>query len=511
MLDKIKASTKLFILVFVMSSVIIGIGLYGISNFRTMNLNLKTIYEDRILPMIQLSRVRNNYNIGIMSTVQKLKAKQLTYNQAKKKVKTAKETIAKEWENYMATYLTPEEEKLAKEATVLMGDAEESIDNLTSILDKQDSVALDKFMLTEMYTTIEPVANKVTELSLLQARVAKEIYDQSNETYKASSMNAYILITISLAFAVLLSYYIVKNINEMIRKLQELILYVSNTSDGIASASEEMSTSSQMMSEGATEQASSAEQVAASMEQMTANILQNTENAQQTERLTTKVVADLLEGSKSVNETVVSMKDIANKISIIGEIARQTNLLALNAAVEAARAGENGKGFAVVAAEVRKLAERSQVAAAEINELSRNGVTISEKSGKLFEVLVPDIQKTSKLVQEISASSLEQNSGVEQINSALQQLSTVIQQNASTAEELAASSEELSSQADQLRETVNNSSIGSEEKTKHSTPKPIKIKKNSFKVNKPMMSNKNGIELNMGNSMDAKDSDYEKY
>jgi methyl-accepting chemotaxis protein len=346
----------------------------------------------------------------------------------------------------------------------------------------------------------------------LQVRVAEEVYKDSNSIYKATSLNSYILIVVSLVFGILLSYYIVKNINDMIKKLQDLVLYVSNTSDSIAQASQEMSSSSQMMSEGATEQASSAEEVAASMEQMTANILQNTENAQQTERLTTKVVADLMEGSKAVNETVISMKDIASKISIIGEIARQTNLLALNAAVEAARAGENGKGFAVVAAEVRKLAERSQVAAAEINELSRNGVTISEKSGKLFEMLVPDIQKTSKLVQEISASSVEQNSGVEQINSALQQLSNVIQQNASTAEQLAASSEQLSSQADQLRETVNKNSMGTEEnKSKNFVPKSVRNKKTISRMNRPQMSSKNGLELNMGSSMDAKDSDYEKY
>lgn len=514
MLDKIKASTKLFLLVFVMSAVIVGIGVYGINNLKAMNKITRTLYADRVMPMVQLSTVRVSYSLEVVSSAQKLKSGQISFQQAKKTVKKATEKINKNWTDYMSTYLTPEEEKLAKESIVLMDAADEAVDNLRLIIEKEDSVALEKFINSELYPNIDPLVDKLTELIQLQVRVAGEVYENSNEVYADTSTNSYILIVFSLAFGIILSFYIVKNINDMIKKLQDLILYVSNASDNIASASQEMSASSQLMSEGASEQASSAEQVAASMEEMTANILQNTENAQQTERLTLKVVNDLMEGSKSVNETVVSMKDIANKITIIGEIARQTNLLALNAAVEAARAGENGKGFAVVAAEVRKLAERSQVAAAEINDLSRNGVTISEKSGKLLEMLVPDIQKTSKLIQEISASSVEQNSGVEQINSALQQLSNVIQQNAATAEELASSSEVLSSQADQLRETVNKNSSSKESLSpaKQATPaKSTKYKKSFSSAPRGNMGNKNGIELNMGSGLDAKDSDYEKF
>jgi len=513
MLDKIKASTKLFLLVFVMSAVIVGIGVYGINNLKAMNMITKTMYEDRVLPMVQLTGVRGAYTLEIMATANKLQAHQLNYQQVKRIIKKGSEKASKNWADYMATYLTPEEDQLVKQAIAYMDVAEESMDNLRLIIDKQDSVALKKFVNEEMYPSFDPVIAKLNDLIQLQVRVANEVYINSNEVYSSTSINSYILIVFSLAFGITLSFYIVKNINDMIKRLQDLILYVTNASDNIASASQEMSASSQLMSEGASEQASSAEQVAASMEEMTANILQNTENAQQTERLTVKVVGDLLEGSKAVNETVISMKDIANKITIIGEIARQTNLLALNAAVEAARAGENGKGFAVVAAEVRKLAERSQVAAAEINDLSRNGVTISERSGKLLEMLVPDIQKTSKLVQEISASSVEQNSGVEQINSALQQLSNVIQQNAATAEELASSSEVLSSQADQLRETVNKNSGGQDVGTvQKATPvKTNKYKKAFSSTSRNALASKNGVDLNMGNGMDAKDSDYERF
>jgi methyl-accepting chemotaxis protein len=187
---------------------------------------------------------------------------------------------------------------------------------------------------------------------------------------------------------------------------------------------------------------------------MCSNIRHNSENAQQTEKIAIKAEDDAMEGGKAVYETVVAMKEIAEKINIIEEIARQTNMLALNAAIEAARAGEHGKGFAVVAAEVRKLAERSQAAAAEISDLSTSSVGVAEKAGKMLDQMVPDIQKTAELVQEISAASGEQNSGAEQINSAIQQLDRVTQQNAAGAEELSSTSEELASQAEQLLGSV---------------------------------------------------------
>jgi methyl-accepting chemotaxis protein len=186
------------------------------------------------------------------------------------------------------------------------------------------------------------------------------------------------------------------------------------------------------------------------MEEMVSNIKQNADNAQQTDKIANKSAKDAQESGKSVLEAVAAMKEIASKISIIEEIARQTNLLALNAAIEAARAGEHGKGFAVVAAEVRKLAERSQKAAGEINQLSSNTLKVSEKSGEMLDKLVPDIQRTAELVQEITAASKEQDTGAEQINKALQQLQQVIQQNASASEEMASTTEELTGQSEQL-------------------------------------------------------------
>jgi len=243
-------------------------------------------------------------------------------------------------------------------------------------------------------------------------------------------------------------------LNSMVEKLREVVTSVKASSDNVASGSQELSASSEEMSQGATEQAAAAEEASASMEQMSANIRQNADNALQTEKIAVKSAEDARDGGRAVRETVTAMKDIAGKISIIEEIARQTNLLALNAAIEAARAGEHGKGFAVVASEVRKLAERSQNAAAEISKLSTSSVQVAEAAGEMLNKMVPDIQRTAELVQEIAASCKEQDSGAEQVNQAIQQLDQVIQQNASVSEEMAATSEELSSQAEQLQDII---------------------------------------------------------
>jgi len=240
----------------------------------------------------------------------------------------------------------------------------------------------------------------------------------------------------------------------MVQQLSDVVSEVKGASDNVAQGSMEMSSGSESMSQGASEQAAAAEEASSSMEQMSANIRQNADNALQTEKIAVKSAADAIEGGKAVAQTVLAMKEIAGKINIIEEIARQTNMLALNAAIEAARAGEHGKGFAVVASEVRKLAERSQAAAGEISKLSVSSVDVAEKAGVMLAQLVPDIQKTAELVQEISASSKEQDTGASQINKAIQQLDQVIQQNAGAAEEMSSTAEELSSQAEQLQSTI---------------------------------------------------------
>jgi methyl-accepting chemotaxis protein len=244
------------------------------------------------------------------------------------------------------------------------------------------------------------------------------------------------------------------SLEAMTTSLNGIVSSVQTAARQVEGGSNQISSAAQQMSQGATEQAASAEEVSSSVEEMNATIRQNADNSLATEKIAFQSATDAEEGGRAVVETVKAMKDIASKTEIIEEIARQTNLLALNAAIEAARAGEAGKGFAVVASEVRKLAERSQLAAAEIGDLSKRSVAVAEKAGSMLGKMVPDIKKTAELVQEISASSREQNTGTDQIAKAITQLDTVIQHNASASEEMASMAEELSGQAGQLAETV---------------------------------------------------------
>jgi methyl-accepting chemotaxis protein len=247
---------------------------------------------------------------------------------------------------------------------------------------------------------------------------------------------------------------VIDALNAMTSKLREVVGEVTAAARNVASGSQELSATAEQLSQGATEQASSTEEASASMEEMAATIKQSADNASQTEKIARQSSADANASGQAVGKAVDAMQTIAEKIMVVQEIARQTDLLALNAAVEAARAGEHGRGFAVVASEVRKLAERSQAAAAEISTLSTDTVKAARSAGDMLSKLVPDIQRTAELVEEISAGSREQNAGAAQINTAIQQLDKVTQQNTSAAEELSATSEELASQAEQLQSAI---------------------------------------------------------
>jgi len=252
-------------------------------------------------------------------------------------------------------------------------------------------------------------------------------------------------------------------LNTMVVRLKEVAHSVKTASANVATVSRRLSADSEQISHGATTQAATAEEASSAVEEMNVSTSQNAANAHETETIALKAESDAQESGKAVLEAVTAMKQIAEKIVIIDEIARQTNLLALNAAIEAARAGEHGKGFAVVAAEVRKLAERSQTAAAEIGKLSSSSVEVADVARVMLERLLPEIQKTTELIREISASSKEQSSGSDQINTSIQELNQVIQQNAGAAEEMTSTAQELSAQADQLREVVDFFNVGEDE------------------------------------------------
>jgi methyl-accepting chemotaxis protein len=261
------------------------------------------------------------------------------------------------------------------------------------------------------------------------------------------------------------------SLESMVERLRGVVADAIAASVNVSSGSQELSASSEQVSQGATEQASAAEEASASMEQMAANIKQNADNASQTEKIARQSAKDAEVSGDAVNRAVAAMQTIAQKIGIVQEIARQTDLLALNAAVEAARAGEHGKGFAVVASEVRKLAERSQSAAAEISDMSTDTVKAAQQAGEMLSRLVPDIRKTAELVSEISAACREQDIGAAQINEAIQQLDKVTQQNSSASEEMAATSEELAAQSEELQTSI---SFFKVEQNHRAAPAPVK-------------------------------------
>jgi methyl-accepting chemotaxis protein len=243
-------------------------------------------------------------------------------------------------------------------------------------------------------------------------------------------------------------------LNAMIQRLSEIVTNVKLVANNVATSSEQMTSSSANMSHGAAQQASATEEASSSMQQMSANIRQNANNARETEKLALQSAQYAEEGGKVVAETVIAMKQIAQKIAIIEDIAAQTRMLSLNATIEAARAKDHGRAFSVVASEVRQLSSITKEAAEEINELATSSLDVSQKAGEMLTTLVPSIHKTAELVQEISMASREQSTGAEHINDAIQQLDQVTQQNASTSDELAAMAEILSTQAQQLQQTI---------------------------------------------------------
>ena len=495
-MKNIKISVKLIILTLILSGIIAFVGIMGIENLKTVNAGLETMYADRVVPLEQLKNISDAFAVSGVDIAHKARNGNISWKKALRELDKAEKIIDKNWQTYIATKIEGDELRLLNEAIKLKEDADIGVITAMEILRERKTpetqALLDSFVVYEMYPLVEPFTEKVSELIAIQLTISDEIKNNADVVFEEAQTSAYFLIVGGIFIGLFIAIFIILGINKaiaklntvlkevakgdltieiekgskdeigeltnnlkaMVDKLKQIVGVIISGSENIVRASNETSNTSQQLSQGANEQAASAEQVSSSIEEMVANIQQNTDNSRETEKIALKTT-DSIEGANKVNkEAIASMKEIAQKINIINEIAFQTNILSLNAAVEAARAGQYGKGFAVVAAEVRKLADRSRVASNEIDEISKNGVKVSEESGVVMTEIVPEVQKTSRLVQEITAASIEQNSGADQISNAIQQLNQVIQQNASASEELAASSEELSSQAMQLKNVI---------------------------------------------------------
>jgi methyl-accepting chemotaxis protein len=492
---KLTVGMRLGLLVGVLVLMMAGIGYAGMRGLEFSNARLKTTYEDRTVALIYLSKVNEYMLRSRHRMLMTAAATSLPEAEAAQQGDAShQELIRKNWDAYMATRLTQEEQQLATQYTSAWN---AWLEARNAILQKAHAgkhrEALEDARASDVQ--FRAVLADMARLIDLQERVAREEYESAMAQTAVTMRTNAALLGSGLLAGVVLSGWVIRNLlrqlggepdfaahvvqevaqgnlavqinlrkgdqasllasmKKMVEKLSGVASEVSNGALALAAASEQVSATAQSLSQAASEQAASVEETSASVEQMSASIGQNTDNARITDTTAAKAAGEAEESGEAVRSTVAAMRDIARRVMIIDDIAYQTNLLALNAAIEAARAGEHGRGFAVVAAEVRKLAERSQVAAQEIGDLAGRSVDLAERTGELLASVVPAVQHTSRLVQEIAAASVEQASGVSQINMAMGQVSQATQQNAAGAEELASTAEEMSSQAEELRQLI---------------------------------------------------------
>jgi methyl-accepting chemotaxis protein len=569
----LKISSKLMISFVALTVITAFVGLKGISNMGTLDDIIGNMYNRETMGISYIKEANTNMALcGRAMSNYILASSQDRRARYKIRLEKFEQNVADNVGNAKALIVTDRGKELFNKFESTWVDYKKMIDDVLAEADAEGigttrkSAELAQVSGLQKSDEMESILN---ELTRLKVEMSKKAFDESNVIYSDSRELMLFIVFAAIAIGVFLGIFISRMIsnplkravdfaetvasgdltgkvevnqndetgklsramNDMVEHIKEVVENVKTAANNVTAGSQELSSSSEQMSQGATEQAAAAEEASSSVEEMTSNIKQNADNSQQTEKIALKSSNDAKEGGKAVIETVDAMKEIASKISIIEEIARQTNLLALNAAIEAARAGEHGKGFAVVASEVRKLAERSQTAAAEIGKLSASSVQVAEKAGQMLTMIVPDIQKTAELVQEITASSNEQNSGAEQINSAIQQLNQVIQQNASASEEMASTAEELASQAEQLQSVIGffkvdsgtrsvqnltSKAVKSREDHKVSIGHLAQNKLSSFKKEPSKdkfngKSNGHGVLIDMNGGTDKYDHDFEKF
>ncbi len=493
--ENIKISTALYTVIAIIA-LLTGINAFiSISSLDKINNATESMYYYRVIPLQQLKAVSDMLVLDIVNTTYDMNHDRVDWSTGRAKVKELLTDVRTNWNAYLQSEIEGEELVLKNETEELREGAFQAIEDLMKIaVVKNDITAIEfnSFIESTLYFKIDPFIEQVKKLMDIQIKIAHEVYNESEETYKSTFLQLVLLFSGGLTITLLISIFVIstlgkslnytnniiseiangnlnievgrqsndeigmllQNIHKMKSKLLEVVSNISSGSWAVSRASNELNSAARQIAQGASEQASAIEEISASVEEMTANIQQNLMNTGRTQEISTKVAQEISTVEQSSINSLKKINEIAEKIKIIGSISFQTHILALNASIEAARAGDHGKGFGVVASEVGKLAERSKIAAVEIDNLAQNSVSVTKKAETLLSTIVPDIVSTSRFINEITAANNEQNIGANQINHGVQQLNEVTQQNAASSEELSAHADILAGQAEDLLKVI---------------------------------------------------------
>jgi methyl-accepting chemotaxis protein len=444
--QKIKVKTRLALLAISNIILLFILAVGSIISIRSIQKGLESVYKDRVEPLQDLKVISDMYAVKVVDNVQKLRDGTFSWSKGKDELKSAKDQIHERWSDYTSKVISDEEKRMIDKTRQKMESLDRQIDVLERILDKQNATDLQAFAKLELYPSVDPVTEAISNLVDFQLKSANASFLKAQETYNSSLILGIIMVIISLSISGFMNYNIIVS---LIRVVTDANLIATQISGG----AEEISSASITISQAANQQAASVEESASAIEEIQSTIKQNSDNANITNQLAASTAQKSIEGGKIVSETLIAMREIASRIALVEEIASQTNLLAVNATIESARAGEHGQGFAVVATEVRKLAQGSKKAAQEIKVLASKSLTIAEKAVNMLDDIVPDVRRTADLIQEIAAASSEQASNIMHVSNAINQLAQASQENASSSEELASTAELFTKNAQSITDT----------------------------------------------------------